>query len=402
MFRYILLLGFCCLLFCTSACHAQSTLEERIAVGAERTERYLDLIKDRPIAFVGNHTSLIGTTHLVDSLLTVGIEIKKVFGPEHGFRGSAANGEYVDNEIDTKTGIPIISLYGKKKKPSAEDLEDIDVVLFDLQDVGCRFYTHINLLRDVMESCAEHDKKIIILDRPNPNGYLIDGPILDMSLKSGIGQFPIPMSHGLTIGEFAQMVIGEKWMKFSDQCDLEVIPVKNYKHDDLYIPPVSPSPNLNTTLSLYMYPSMCLFEGTKLNHGRGTQYPFTIFGSPLYKGIYDFSFTPVGIPGMSSHPLYKDELCYGLDLRDVDIDSWIESKQLNLSWLIEMYNAYPEKENFFDHEYSWKIGNIDFLAGVSEFKDQIVQGVSEEDIRASWEPGLTKYKEDRKKYLLYP
>jgi len=342
-------------------CQAQEISRDisDIKTGADQVEAYLPLIQSKKVGFVGNHTSLIGDTHLVDSLLSLGVNVVKVFGPEHGFRGTAANGEYVDNETDVKTGLPIISLYGKKKKPTAEDLDGLDIILFDLQDVGCRFYTHINLLRDVMESCAEHKKEIMILDRPNPNGYLIDGPILDMDLKSGIGQFPIPMSHGLTIGEFAQMIIGERWLDNADQCNLKVIPIKNYHHDMMYVPPVSPSPNLNTTLSLYMYPSMCLFEGTKLNHGRGTQYPFTIFGSPLYEGIYEFHYTPIGISGMSSHPLFKDEKCYGLDLRDTDIQQWIDSKQINLSWLMEMYSKYPEKETFFDHTYCWKVGNIE-------------------------------------------
>ncbi|MEP1790046.1 DUF1343 domain-containing protein, partial [Reichenbachiella sp.] len=303
---------------------------------------------------------------------------------------------------DLATGLPIISLYGSKKKPSEEDLFDIDIVLFDLQDVGCRFFTHINLLRDVMEACAEFDREIMILDRPNPNGYLVDGPVLDMTLKSGIGQFPIPIAHGLTLGEFAKMVIGENWMKNSQRCRLTIISLKNYNHDMEYIPAISPSPNLNTSTSIYLYPSTCLFEGTILNHGRGTHFPFTVFGSPKFKGTFDFNFVPQSIPGMSSTPLFMNETCYGIDLRNTDIKKLKETKKLNLEWLINLYNQYPEKEKFFDQSFSRQIGNIDYLSGTKEFKQQIIDAVSIEEIRASWEPELSDYKKIREKYLLYP
>lgn len=389
-----------CLTFQSS--FGQQLNSDRIYTGAEQVDAYVDYLRGKKVAVVGNQSSVIGNQHLVDALLALGIQIEKVFGPEHGFRGNASNGEHVSDEMDLATGLPIISLYGSKKKPSEEDLSDIDIVLFDLQDVGCRFFTHINLLRDVMEACAEFDREIMILDRPNPNGYLVDGPVLDMTLKSGIGQFPIPIAHGLTLGEFAKMVIGENWMKNRQRCRLTIISLKNYNHDMEYIPAISPSPNLNTSTSIYLYPSTCLFEGTILNHGRGTHFPFTVFGSPKFKGTFDFNFVPQSIPGMSSTPLFMDETCYGIDLRNTDIKKLKETKKLNLEWLINLYNQYPEKEKFFDQSFSLQIGNIDYLAGTKEFKQQIIDAVSIEEIRASWEPELSDYKKIREKYLLYP
>jgi uncharacterized protein YbbC (DUF1343 family) len=337
----------------------------------------------------------------VDFLLAKGINVVKAFGPEHGFRGNASAGVKVADEKDPATGIKVISLYGAKRKPTREDMSDIDVMIYDVQDVGVRFYTYINVLRDIMESCAEFKKELLILDRPNPNGYLIDGPILDMSLKSGIGQFPIPIAHGLTIAEFAQMVNGEGWMKGKMVAKLRIVKVRNYEHDMEYVLPVKPSPNLNTQQSIMLYPSTCLFEGTKLNHGRGTYFPFALFGSPLLKDKYSFSFTPVSIPGMSETPLYMNEVCYGLDLRNYDTKKLRESKKLNLQWMMELYRAYPEKEKFFDKSFSKQINDIDKLAGTRDFKEQIIAGKTEEEIRKSWEPGLTAYKAMRKKYLLY-
>lgn len=376
--------------------------KKKILTGAEQTAAYLSYLKDKRVAILANPTTIIGDRHLVDSLLNRGIRIVKVFGPEHGFRGNASNGAAVADEKDAATGISIISLYGKKRKPSAADLANVDLMVFDIQDVGCRFYTYINVLRDVMEACAENDKELMILDRPNPNGYLVDGPILDMKYKSGIGQFPIPISHGMTIGEFALMINGEGWIPGGKQCKLKIIPVKNYHHDMEYTLPVKPSPNLNTQQSIMLYPSTCLFEGTSLNHGRGTQFPFTILGSPLLKDIYSFSYTPVSLPGMSESPLYMNKICYGLDLRNYNIKELRKSKRINLQWMIELYNAYPKKAQFFDRSLSNQIGNIDGLAGNAEFKNQIMEGKSEKEIRASWEPGLSNYKKMRRKYLLYP
>jgi uncharacterized protein YbbC (DUF1343 family) len=279
-----------------------------IFTGADQTEKYLPYLKGKRVAILANQTSVIGKTHLVDSLQQLGIRIIKVFGPEHGFRGNASAGTQVADEKDKATGIPIISLYGHKNKPSKEDLSDVDVVIYDLQDVGCRFYTNINALARLMEACSEHGKELLILDRPNPNGYLVDGPILDMQFKSGIGMFPLPMAHGLTVAEFAQMANGEGWLSNKVTCQLKIIGVANYDHDMPYILPVNPSPNLNTQQSILLYPSTCLFEGTYLNHGRGTYFPFTVIGSPELKGKYAFSYIPTGIPGMAETPLFINQV----------------------------------------------------------------------------------------------
>jgi uncharacterized protein YbbC (DUF1343 family) len=377
-------------------------MKDRIITGAEQTDQYMDYLKGKRVAILANPTTLIGKKHLVDSLIKRGITIVKIFGPEHGFRGNASNGDKVNDEKDAATGISIISLYGAKRKPTAEDMANIDIMVFDIQDVGCRFYTYINVLRDVMESCAEFKKELLILDRPNPNGYLVDGPILDMKLKSGIGQFPIPIAHGMTIAEFAQMINGEHWLPNNALCKLKIIPLKRYKHDMPYTLPVNPSPNLNSAQSIMLYPSLCLFEGTYVNLGRGTQFPFTVLGAPLLKNKYSFNYTPISIKGMSESPLFMNEICYGLDLRKYDINQLKKSKRINIDWMIELYKAYPNKEKFFDRTLSKQMGNIDGLAGISEFKNQIIAGKSAKEIQASWEPGLTKYKEMRKKYLLYP
>ena len=376
--------------------------EQTIKTGAEQTEKYLPYLRGKRIAILGNQTSVIGKTHLVDSLRLLGVTIAKVFGPEHGFRGNASAGVRVKDEVDSATGIPVISLYGPKRKPTKEDLSDVDLLVYDVQDVGCRFYTNINVLADVMEACAENNKELLILDRPNPNGYFVDGPILDMKLKSGIGMFPIPITHGMTIGEFAQMINGEGWLPRNLKCRINIIPVANYTHDMPYTLPVKPSPNLNTQQAILLYPSTCLFEGTILNHGRGTYYPFTVMGAPALKGRYSFSFTPVGIPGMSETPLYMNQVCYGMDLRNYDVDVFRKTKRINLQWMKELYKAYPEKEKFFDYRQSREIGNIDFRTGDSRLKQQIIDDVPDEEIYRSWEPGLSNYKKMRRKYLIYP
>jgi uncharacterized protein YbbC (DUF1343 family) len=373
-----------------------------IKTGAEQTEKYLPYLQGKRVAILANQTSIINKTHLVDSLKSLGIHIVKVFGPEHGFRGNASAGAQVADEVDKATGIPIISLYGKKNKPTKEDLADVDLVVYDLQDVGCRFYTNINALARLMEACQENDKELMILDRPNPNGYLIDGPILDMKYKSGIGMFPLPISHGLTVAEFAQMANGEGWLTNKVKAKLKIIPVANYQHDMPYTLPVSPSPNLNTQQAIVLYPSTCLFEGTYLNHGRGTYFPFTVIGSPALKGKYAFSYTPTSIPGMAETPLFMNQVCNGLDLRQYDVEQLRRSKKLNLSWMMELYKAHPEKDKFFDSRLSREMGVIERLAGTAAFRQQIIDGVPEAQIRASWEPGLSQYKEMRKNYLLYP
>lgn len=379
-----------------------SNTAKKVLTGADQTEKYLPLLKGKRIGILGNPTTVIGKTHLVDSLKKLGINIVKVFGPEHGFRGNASAGVRVSDEVDSATGIPIVSLYGNKRKPSAEDLSNVDLMIFDVQDVGCRFYTYINVLADIMEACAENGKELLILDRPNPNGYFIDGPVMDMKLKSGIGKFPIPITHGMTIGEFAKMINGEHWLPKNLQCRINIIPVANYSHDMYYVLPIKPSPNLNTQQSIMLYPSTCLYEGTILNYGRGTYFPFTVIGAPKLKGKYEFSFTPTGIKGMSETPLYMNEVCYGIDLRKVDIPELMKEKKINIQWMKELYAAYPEKEKFFDYTVSKEIGNIDFRTGDSKFKEQIHNNVPEEEIRKSWEPALSQYKEMRKKYLMYP
>lgn len=372
-----------------------------IATGADQPDKYLPYLKGKRVAILANQTSIVGDKHLVDFLLSKGVKVVKVFGPEHGFRGNASAGIEVADEKDSATGIPIVSLYGPKRKPSKEDLADVDLLIYDVQDVGVRFYTNINALREFMNAASENNKEMLILDRPNPNGYLVDGPTLDMSLRSGIGQFPIPIAHGMTIAEFAQMINGEGWIPDGRKAKLKIVKVAGYKRDMEYVLPVKPSPNLNTQQSIMLYPSTCLFEGTRLNHGRGTQYPFTVFGSPLYKGIYSFSYTPTGIPGMAETPLFKDEVVYGLDLRNYDVRKLRRSGKLNIQWMIDLYNAYSDKKNFFDRSISNQINNIDFLAGTREFKEQIAAGKSEDEIRATWQPGLKAFREMRKKYLLY-
>ncbi len=374
----------------------------KFKTGAEQTEIYLPLLKGKRVAILANQTSMIGKETTVDSLLKRGVNFVKIFGPEHGFRGNASAGVHVNDDVDEKTGIKAISLYGGKKAPTKEELADVDIVIFDVQDVGVRFYTYINTLQHLMEACAANGKEVMIFDRPNPNGFYIDGPILDPKHKSGIGVQPIPIVHGLTVGEYAHMLNGQGWLKDKVKCKITVIKNANYTHDMPYVLPVKPSPNLNTAQSILLYPTTCLFEGIYLNHGRGTQFPFTVLGAPYMKGKYSFSYTPTGIKGMAETPLFMDEVCYGLDLRNYDTSIFRKTKQINIGWVIELYKASPQKENFFKSSLSKQMGTIEKLIGVSDFRQQIIDGKSEEEIRATWEPGLSQYKEMRKKYLLYP
>lgn len=390
------------LTFCGVKPPTEVEFKKAIITGADQTDKYISYLKGKRVAVLANPTTIIGNQHLVDSLQDLGINIVKVFGPEHGFRGNVSAGDKVNDEIDEATGIPIISLYGKKSKPSKEDLSNVDLMIFDIQDVGCRFYTYINVLGKVMEACAENGKELLILDRPNPNGYLVDGPVLDMKLKSGIGAYPIPIAHGMTVGEFAKMINGEGWLPNKQKCKIKIIPVANYSHDMMYTLPIKPSPNLNTQQSILLYPSICLFEGAAINLGRGTMFPFTILGAPALKGKYSFSFTPKGIKGMAETPLYMNQICYGIDLRNFDVEELVQSKKINIQWMMELYKVFPNKEKFFDKSQSNQIGDINKLAGVFDFKKQIENGISEVAIRKSWEPGLSNYKAMRKKYLLYP
>lgn len=375
--------------------HAKTSVE-KIIPGADQTKLYIDYLKGKNIGMVINQTSVISERKIpsVDSLLKLGINIKKVFGPEHGFRGDASNGAKVDDSIDPKTGLPVISLYGKHYKPTPADLQGLDLVIFDVQDVGARFYTYISTLHYLMEACAENNVELMIFDRPNPNGFYVDGPVLDTAYHSFVGMHPVPIVHGMTIGEYAQMINGEGWLKNHVQCKLKIIKAANYKHNISYTLPVNPSPNLNTGQSVLLYPSVCLFEGTVLSLGRGTYKPFQEVGHPSLKGKYTYSFTPVSIPGMSEDPPQKNMLCYGIDLENYDTNIFKTTGKLNLSWLIELYKAFPDKQHFFNAYFKK-------LTGGDEMQQQIERGETEEQIRKSWEPALSRYKTIRKKYLLY-
>lgn len=367
---------------------------QTILTGADQTEKYLPLLSGKKVGLVINQTAEINNVPLVDTLKTLGINVKAIFGPEHGFRGTADAGEKVGNYIDKRTGFPVISLYGSKSAPSKEDLKNIDVMVFDIQDVGVRFYTYTITMARVMQACADSKVPLIILDRPNPNGILIDGPILNPAFKSGVGMHAIPIAHGLTNGEFAQMVNGEGWLKNGVKCDLTVIKNTNYAHDMEYILPEKPSPNLPNNRSVYLYPSLCLFEGTSISQGRGTTFPFQVLGSPLLKGKFDFNFTPKSIEGMSKNPPLENQVCYGIDFRQVDVKKLRNAKQLDIKLLLDLYKAYPDKANFFTPFFNK-------LAGNDVLMQQIKAGKTETEIRASWKKDLDNYKAMRKRYLLY-
>jgi uncharacterized protein YbbC (DUF1343 family) len=371
-----------------------------IVTGADQTAKYLPLLKGKNVAMTINNTSTIGGKLSLDSLLSLGIKVVKGFAAEHGFRGKAPNGAEVRNETDEKSGIPIISIYGEKNKPSKEDLAGIDVMIFDMQDVGVRFYTFLTTLHYVMEACAENNVELIVLDRPNPNDFYVDGPVLDENFKSFVGIDPIPAVHGMTFGEYAMMLNGEGWLLNKVKCKLHVIEMLNYQHGKSYILPIPPSPNLNTQQSILLYPSLCFFEGTAISQGRGTYFPFQVLGSPELKGKYTFSFKPVSIKGMSENPPQLNMECYGLDLRKYNTDIFYKTQQINLSWLIEFYNAYPNKDKFFNINKNGMF-RIDRLAGTNKLREQIIAGKSEKEIRDSWEPALSQYKEIRRNYLIY-
>ena len=382
--------GFILIFF--SACQAQSGQEEQsqvVVTGAEQTANYLPLLKGKQIGLVVNQTSTIGKTHLVDSLLRMNVQVNKIFSPEHGFRGKADAGEKVDDSIDAKSGLPIVSLYGSNKKPSSEQLKDIDLMIFDIQDVGVRFYTYISTLHYVMEACAENKIPLLIFDRPNPNGSYVDGPVIQPEHYSFVGMHPIPIVHGLSIGEFAHMINEEGWLRGSIKCELEVIKVLNWKHADAYKLPVWPSPNLNSDRAIALYPSICLFEGTTLSLGRGTLFPFQVIGHPDLAGM-SFSFTPVSIDGMSKNPPHENKVCHGIDLRTVSMEY-----KFDLNYLLDMYQRFENKSSFFNNYF-------EKLAGTSELRKQISSGMDEKNIRASWQEDLNIFKEKRKKYLLYP
>ena len=380
-----------------------------IRTGAENINKYLHLLKGKRVAVFANQTSVVGHTHLVDTLKKLGVNIKVIFGPEHGFRGNADAGEKVESAADPATGIPVVSLYGKKRKPSAEDLKDVDVMLFDIQDVGVRFYTFISSLEDYIESAIENNKPLVILDRPNPNGFYVDGPVLEPAFKSFVGMQPVPVVYGMTIGEYGKMLVGEKWiplLKTNPSAKLPsitVIPCSNYTHKTLYELPIKPSPNLPEIQSIYWYPSTCYFEGTVLSEGRGTDKPFQIFGHPsLPNNLY--SFTPTSREGAKS-PKLLNQVCYGWNLSGSTQEVLKKvNGRIQLSYLLNAYKLFPDKAQFFltskkdarPEDYFFNK-----LAGNAALMQQIKDGKTEEEIRKSWEPGLKAFKAIRKKYLLY-
>jgi uncharacterized protein YbbC (DUF1343 family) len=378
------------------------TADSKIIPAAERIDAFLPLLKNKRVAVFANNTSMVQNVHLVDTLSRLGVDIKKIFAPEHGFRGTADAGEHVSNTKDAATGITIISLYGSKRKPSAQDLSDVDVIVFDIQDVGVRFFTYISSLEDLCEAAIEHNKPLIILDRPNPNGFYVDGPVRKDGFRSFLGMQKVPVVYGMTIGEYAMMLKGEKLVdsairkKSPNDLNLTVIPCENYTHNSKYIVPVKPSPNLPDMASIYLYPSTCFFEGTVLSEGRGTERPFQMFGHPKLPDTLK-SFTPRSREGAKNTKLL-DQLCYGWDLggSNEEVLNKTDGK-LQFKWMKTAYSLFPGKDTFFLN----KGRNFDRLAGTAVLRSQIVKGLSDDDIRKSWEPELSQFKQVRKKYLLY-
>lgn len=360
-----------------------------VVVGAEQTDKYLPQLKGKRVAVLANHTAIVGSVHLVDMLVNQGVNLVGIVSPEHGFRGTADAGEKVNSSVDSRTGVPIWSLYSAKgRNLTDEQLAAFDVMIVDMQDVGLRFYTYYITMVDVINRCADFSRKVIVLDRPNPNGMYVDGPILDMKYKSGVGALPIPVVHGLTMGEIALMSVGEGWAK---NADVEVVKCKNYSHQDRYILPISPSPNLKSQHSIYLYPSTCLFEGTVCSLGRGTDAPFEMYGHPQMSGC-NYSFTPRSVAGAKNPPL-KDQLCYGVDLRSVD-DEQIIANGFNLEYVIDAYNRTNLGEQFFTRFF-------EKLVGVDYIRTMIIEGKSAAEIRARWQPDVEQFKILRRKYLLY-
>jgi len=371
-----------------------NTVPKELKVGAAQLEKYLPQLKNKNIALLVNQTSTIDDVHLVDVLLKEGLTIKKIFAPEHGFRGQADAGEQVKDGKDSKTGIPLISLYGKNKKPKAQHLNGIDIVVFDIQDVGARFYTYISSMSYMMEACAENNVNFMVLDRPNPNGHYVDGPVLKSGYESFVGLHEIPVVHGMTVGEYAKMVNNEGWLKDEVKCNLSVIKCKNYDHKTFYELPIKPSPNLPNIRSIYLYPSLCLFEGTEVSAGRGTQKQFQIYGHPDFKKG-DFTFTPTPQPG-AKYPKHDGKTCNGFDLTKLDLEEFKNDGRLNLNYLIHFYKNFEDKESFFlENKF------FDKLAGSATLRWQIINGKGEEEIRASWQNDLEAFKKMRGKYLLY-
>ncbi len=379
---------------CTS--NAQNARQEQaeLKTGADQFERYVPQLEGKRVGLLINQTSEVDAVSLLDTLLAQGVQVVKVFVPEHGFRGKAEAGEKVKSGVDEKTQIPIVSLYGRSKKPKEQDLKDIDVLIYDLQDVGARFYTYISTMQYAMEACAQYGVSFMILDRPNPNGHYVDGPVLDKSQRSFVGMQSIPIVYGMTAGEYAQMLVGEKWFLGAEKLNLTIIPCANYDHNTRYTLPINPSPNLRTMAAIYCYPSLCFFEGTVVSVGRGTNTPFQQFGHPAFKGKTNYSFIP-DVPFKGPSPKLAGEHCYGQMIAQSTKEAdHILRNSIRLRWLIMAYNWYPEKEKFFNNFFSK-------LAGTTQLRKQIEQGMSEAEIKATWQEDLDAFKEIRKKYLLY-
>lgn len=384
----------CVFVFAYQFSEAQIQKYEDIICGAQQTAIYLPLLKDKRVALVTNASGIVNGVHLVDTLMKLKVHLVKIFGPEHGFRGNNDAGVKVSSAKDNKTGLPVVSLYGSHKKPTKEDLKNVDVVIYDIQDVGVRFYTYISTMTYVMEACAENKKEMIIFDRPNPNGYYIDGPVMRDNYKSFLGLHPVPIVYGMTCGEYAQMVNGEGWLKNKVKCNLSVIPLKKYDRSKFVSGlPIKPSPNLPNDTAVLLYPGLGLFEGTIMSLGRGTEFPFQQIGSPYFDSKEIFSFTPKSNT-VSKHPKYQDSVCYGLDLRK-EFYKTLEKKCIRLDWLLYMYEHSNKKNDFFDHNFNYHSGN-------QELKQQIIEGKSEDQIRLSWKKDLEEFKKIRKKYLIYP
>lgn len=387
MKRFLLLALLLCSVF--GFCQAQ---QMRVIPGDEQIEEYFPLLKEKRIAVFSNHTGMVGDRHLLDILVENRFDVVAIFSPEHGFRGSADAGEHVSNSADPKTGVPILSLYdGKERKPSRASMQKFDLLVVDIQDVGLRFYTYYITMCRLMDACAEHGKRMLILDRPNPNGHYVDGPILDMKYRSGVGGLPIPVVHGMTLGELARMVNGEGWLPGARKCDLTVIPCRNYTHQTRYRLPIPPSPNLPDMKSVYLYPSTCLFEGTQVSLGRGTARPFQVYGHPDMTGC-SYSFTPRSLPGAKNPPLLG-KVCHGVDLGGMS-DEEIWKRGLDLSYLIDAYRKMKSKERFFTSYFELLIGR-DYV------RKMIKAGKSAEEIKAMWSEDVAKFKAQRKPYLLY-
>jgi uncharacterized protein YbbC (DUF1343 family) len=363
-----------------------------VRTGAERLDMYLPMLREKKVGIVANHTSVIGDVHLVDSLLSLGVDIRKIFTPEHGFRGTADAGERISTSFDYRTGLPLISLYGKHLKPTAEDLQDLDIVIYDIQDVGARFYTYISTMHYVMEACAENNVSFLVLDRPNPNGFYVDGPVLDPDYRSFVGMHPVPVVHGMTVAEYARMINGEGWLFNGIKADLHYVTCEGYDHLTLYSLPIGPSPNLQTQLAIYLYPSLCFFEGTIVSVGRGTQFPFMAFGHPRLTRS-DFQFIPVSTQGARFPPLLG-EIVNGIDLTGISEEDLVERRSLNLEWLLFAYSNTPRDIEFFNNFFSR-------LAGTSQLRKSIENGMTAEEISASWQEDIEKFKKIRRKYLLY-